>query len=182
MSLNPLSPVCWISSSLWPWGALPWVRTQVHVTKCRSARPGPWSGLEYRGRKQSDQKEAEEVVLMEPWQNAPQAASLDGSSQLSEKALREAWVPSPMGSAKRTGGVAVPSLLDLSLILGLSHSVRELCNSPWPLSNSCHNCQPLLPYQDQHHWLVLLGLWFCPEGASIRSKAVINTHNGQCWT
>lgn len=58
------------------------------------------------------------------------AASPDGSSRPSEKALRQGWVPSPMGSAKRTGGVAVPSLLDLSLILGLSHSVRELCNSP----------------------------------------------------
>ena len=38
--------------------------------------------------------------------------------------------PFPHGICKEDWRVAVPSLLDLSLILELSHSVRELCNSP----------------------------------------------------
>lgn len=61
------------------------------------------------------------------------AASPDGSSQPSEKALRQGWVPSPMGSAKRTGELqflacsTCPSFLSCPTLLGNSVILPDLC-------------------------------------------------------
>lgn len=71
MPLNPLLPLfvelvlgCGLG------GPLPRARTQACVTKCRSARPGPQSGLEHSGRKWSNQKGAKEAALMKPWRSS----------------------------------------------------------------------------------------------------------------
>lgn len=151
MTLNPLSPICWISSRLWPlgWGgmgALPWAKTWACVTKHRPVRPGPQWVCEH-SRKKWRKQEAEEVVLTEP-QKLPapmvlQPAKGEGSAAvLGPPHWVRDWPPgpSPHGICTEDREVAVSRLPNLpwlfSFLTLLGNSVPHLHLCPILATNA----------------------------------------------